>query len=299
MKEYADQIASECRRLEQVVTAGLEELDNSHALLGKPWYGIGLEDNTADQQKDSGNKRNIVLRMIDRILAFIKAIGAKVAEWYRRCKTAITKFFGKEDIDPKAVSKRFDSLAKDLSAETIDQVIASLSESEKKSLAEVVNTDYNKAFNELYNDYKHVVEKSHDIKKFVDNTSFFSGMTEKATALKALAEKNKIYENTDAIKTFLTGQSGSAVIALVSANFKEVKLISDKTTAELEKLLQQVQNYNFENETHQQATLKLITNLLTVSSDVVSKINAQMFAVSSLMGKIVKRRFKKINVIPH
>lgn len=55
---------------------------NTSALQGKPWYGIGLEDNTSNASQDNTAKKNIVQRMIAAIVEFIGKILKKIKEFF-------------------------------------------------------------------------------------------------------------------------------------------------------------------------------------------------------------------------
>lgn len=305
MQDY-DQIALECDRLETSVKAGLEEFGETHKLIGKSWYSIGLENNDSDREKDSDNKRNILLRIIDRIVSFIKMIGTKIAEWYHKCKAAILKFFGKEQLDPRNVSQRFDLLVKSISQTDIKAIIGSTSELDKKTFAEILNSDYNQAFKTLYSEYKQIKNKIHNADQFAENYHFFTEFKEKSLSLKNIAIKNKIYETADvSLNKLLHGQGNSGNVEEISSDFNEINNVYTGNATQLEKLLKEVPNHDFtkldgsDPDKKKQDVVRLISDVIKIDGEIVLRVNHRMAAVTTLMRKIVKNNFKKINIIPH
>ncbi len=305
--EDHDVIALECDKLESIVTVGLEEFNNSHAALGKSWYALGLEDDASDKQKDGGNKRNILLRLIDRIVAFIKSIGAKIAEWYRKCRAAIMKFFGKKtELDPRNVSKRFDMLVQSLDPKYVDTIISSTSEGEKRVFAEILSRDYNTAFNSLFDDYKALAGKIHNVNQFAENHNFFVEFKKKHAALKDIAEKDKIYEKMDeSFNKLLHGQGNSGNVEAITKDFNEINAAYSGNAAQLEKLLKEIPNHSFEHlegsddDAKRQSAVRLLSDILKIDGEIVLRVNQRMASVSKLMQKIVKRNYKRLIIIPH
>lgn len=305
MQDY-EQIALECDKLEASVCVGLEELGSTHKLLGKSWYSIGLENNDDDKQHDSSNKRNILLRIIDKIVAFIKMIGAKIAEWYHKCKAAILRFFGKEQIDPRNVSKRFDLLVKSIAPKDIDAIIASTSELDKRTFAEILDINYNKAFKDVYSEYKQIKDKIHSADQFAEHYHFFAEFKTKAGELRDIAQKNKIYENMDeSFKKLLHGQGNSGNVEELSSDFNEINATYTGNAAQLEKLLKEIPNHDFakiegsDPDTKRQNVVRLVSDVIKVDGEIVLRVNHRMAAVTTLMRKIVRGNYKKLNIIPH
>lgn len=75
-------LKQEVAALEHVLDNHSNQYYTSATMLGKKWYGIGLEDNESANQKDDTNKKGIIRRMLDTILAFIGRIVTKVKEFF-------------------------------------------------------------------------------------------------------------------------------------------------------------------------------------------------------------------------
>lgn len=91
-------ISKEVAALEQLFEKENNNYYATPTLQGKKWYGIGLEDNEANSEKDDTNKRGVIGRLIDYIVTFIGRIIKKVKEF----------FTGKKDNDPNKVFKEYD-----------------------------------------------------------------------------------------------------------------------------------------------------------------------------------------------
>lgn len=68
------QLTLETAALEEFFARASNDYHNTPAILGKPWYGIGLESNAQDEQKDQANKSGIITKMLQWIIDFIKRV---------------------------------------------------------------------------------------------------------------------------------------------------------------------------------------------------------------------------------
>lgn len=305
-QDYAGEIALECEKLEQVVKLGLEEYTDSYQMLGKSnWYSLGLENDESDRQKDTTNKRNILLRIIDSVVNFIKMIGKKIAEWFRACKAAIMRFFGEEKVDGQQLAARVDLLVDGLKPEQAAEIIGKLSKESKEALAEILDKDYGNTFRTLYADYKKIGEKCDNVAKFVSNEQFFTEFKFNARDLKAILKDNKVYENADdSLKKLLTGQGQADRIKEASTAFNEISTFHEKATSKLEHLLKQIPDAELEVaegsniDAKRQEMVKLISDLLKIDGEIVLKVNSHMQAISMLMAHVVKYRAKRLVFIP-
>lgn len=84
--QLVHELGLEAQNMETLLRQEFHTYHNTASLQGKSWFAIGLESNDADQEADQGNKKSVVRRMIDKIVAFIRAVIAK-----------IKAFFGKKD----------------------------------------------------------------------------------------------------------------------------------------------------------------------------------------------------------
>lgn len=303
-EDFAGQIALECRKLETAVRVGLEGYDNTHLLLGKQrWYSIGLEDNDADKEKDAGNKRNVLLRIIDSIVAFIKAVGKKIAEWYRACKAAILKFFGKEAVPPEQVSKRFDVLVEGLTEKQVNEITKSVSKETKNALVEIFSKEYSDAFHALYAECKEIRGKADSVDKFSANYEFFTQFRVKSHELKDIAKKNTIYEDELLLKKLLTGKGYAEKVKDIMAIFSEISAVHDANTDKLEQLLKKIPDDQLERvegsnpDSKRRDAVNLISEVLKIEADLVLKVNSHMQAISMLMTHVMKYRFKSVVII--
>lgn len=304
-RDYAGEIALECSRMENNLRVGLEEYDSSALLLGKSsWYSVGLESEDGDQAKDSANKRNILLRIIDGVVNFIKMVGKKIAEWYKVCKAAILKFFGSEKVDPRQVSTRLDTLVAGMSPEDGKKLNAKFSQETKAFLAEVLNKQYSDAFYALYAEFRKIKDKCGDASKFSQNHEFFTSLKEKFSELKTIATANKIYENADtSLQLLLVGRGEVEKVAHISEVFYEISGIHDTNVDKLERLLKKIPNEDLDGiegsnvDAKRRDAVKLISDIIKIESDLVLKVNNHMQAVSMLMTYIVKYRSTKLAFI--
>lgn len=303
---YQEQILADCQQLEHITSVGLEELADSHQLIGKQWYALGLEDDNSDAEKDLANKKGIVARVVERIVSFMKSIAEKIAKWYQRCKAMILRFFRKDEVNPKQVVERFASLSHGLNDVDVGIILNELNVKVKHSLAEVIDITYNRPFYLLYADYRRFSSKSSDIAQFQAHEKFFTDFKGNVGRLKAVALKNKIYENADdIIRQFLLKDTNLTIIERVCIDFKEIETVQEQTTAAFEKILKAVPDYDFSKsadkiaQVQQQIVLKEVSDLLKLSSELALQVNSHLFAVSELMSKITKRRFRKMSFIPH
>ncbi len=305
-KDYAGEIALECLNLETTLTTGLEDYNNTYRLLGKKsWYSLGLESTDAERDKDSANKRNILLKIIDGIVNFIKMIGRKIVEWYRACKAAILKFFGGEKVDPSQVSTRFETMIAGLKPEEADEIIGKLSQESKGFLSEILNKDYSDEFFPLYGDYKKLAPKASGVRQFCQNYESFTDFKEKADRLKEIAKESGIHENADTVlKQALTGQGHTERIKDIAVLFNEVNFVHADNAAKFEAVLNKIPNddllgvlgdANIDNKRRE--AVKLISDVLKIDGEIVMKINGYMQAVSMLMTYLVKYRFSKVSII--
>lgn len=303
-RNYFSEIALECEKLDNILFVALEDYHNSANLLGKPWYGIGLEDDSGNDIKDDANKRNIILKLIDKVIEFIKTVGKKIAEWFQACKAAVTKFFTKDNIDPIAVAGRFNILIEGFGPDAVTKFITKLSKENKDALAEVLDPEYNKAFNELYTEFTKLSEKASDVVKFLHNRDAFVEFKNHFTELKGIADKGNIYATVeDVLQKLLNSAGNGDAIKNVTTNFSGAGNIHTSNVSQLERLLKQIPNAslgeNDENVTaKQQEAVHLISDVIKINSDIVLKINNHMQAVTVLMTNIVKFRSRQISFIP-
>lgn len=305
-RDYAGEIALECANFDNALFAALEDYNNSAMLLGgNKWYSIALEDSDSDKEKNEEGKRNILLRIIDKVVDFIKMIGKKIVEWYRACKAAIIKFFKKDTIDPVQVAQRFDLLVEDFDPKTAAKLISGMSKDSKAYLAEILSTEYAKVFSKIYEDFLKIGEKSNSVKQFISSHDFFSEFKEHSSQLKLIAQKNSIYEGVDeSLKKLLAGSIGKDVIKNVITNFNTADAVHKTNAAHLEKLLKQIPQDDLEGldgdnpAVKRQNAVKLISDVIKVNSEIVLKVNNHMQAAVMLMTLIVKTRARKVSYIP-
>lgn len=305
-RDYAGEIAIECDKLDNTLFAAMEEYSTSAVSLGKNWYAIGLEDNAEDKESDSKGKRNILLRVIDKIVEFVKMIGKKIAEWFVACKTAIVRFFADEKIDPVEVAARLSLLVHGLAKEDADKIISKLSVENKNFLAEILDKDYNKTFTDMYQHFAQLGEKCANVGKLTPNTTaFFAEFKTLSSELKETAAKGKIYETADeAMLKLLTGSTPVEAIRNVTIIFNRTEMIHKDNTSKLENLLKKIPEDDLSHiegdnpDAKRQEMVKLIADVIKVNGDIVHKVNNQMQAVAMLMTYVVKYRARKVIFLP-
>lgn len=301
-QDFASEIALECEKLESVLKLGLEEYDNSSSLLGKSWYAMGLESNDDDKNKDSENKKNILLRLVEKILNFIKTIGQKIASWFKACKAAIVKFFGDDKIDPKLVGERFTTLIDGLNSDDAALLVTKISQEGKTYLAELLNTEYAKTFSSLYQSFKVIKDKTDSVQKFSQNEEFFVHLKEMSGKLKTIATSGKIYDNVDeSLKALLSGKNAESSIKEASAMFAEANSVHEAHIYKLERLLKNIPSEDLDGDnpdTKRRELVNLIADVIKIDGEVVLKANHYMQAIAMLMTYIVKYRLKKTVIIP-
>lgn len=81
-EQFTQTIALECQALETIFSKELNNYHNTPALLGKRWYAIGLESIDSEKIKDSSNKGNVIRRMIDAIVGFIRRLVNKIKTFF-------------------------------------------------------------------------------------------------------------------------------------------------------------------------------------------------------------------------
>jgi hypothetical protein len=300
-EDFASVIAVECNSIEYALSAALEEFDTSSKLIGTSWFSVGLENADDAKEVDGVNKRNILLRIIDKIIGFIKMVGTKIVEWFRRCKAAIAKFFGAEHIEPAHVSERLNIIVEGMTKEDIATLVSTLSTESKTFLAEVIDKDYGDAFYALYNDYRGVGSKCDNLHKFADNYKSLVELKEKSDALKTIAVKKNFQQNGEEIlKSFLLSQSNSDRVKGVTSIFNELNAVHDTTVVKLQHLLNRIPDDELsaiegENVDHKRKeALKLISDILKIDSEIVLKVNSHMQAISMLMSYVVMHRVKHV-----
>ena len=304
-QDYAGVIALECEKLEQIVSAGLEEYRDSYQALGKSsWYSIGLEDDSSDQQKDSENKVGILKQLVEKVLNVLRAIGKKIVEWFQVCKDAILKFFGHGEIKPEEVSERFDGTMEGMRPEQIDGILGLLSDQHKAILAEIFDKEYGVAFSNLYASYKQIGPQSHDLVKFAANHKFFVELKEKAHEVKELAANGKFKENADVIlRQVLTGHAQLERVKHATALFNEAEAIHAENSKNLEHLLEEivpVKMFSFEGDgemLNKETIVKLISDATKIDGEIVMKVNSYMQAIAVLMTHVTKYRLKSLAYI--
>lgn len=304
MTEFED-IARESDKLQRAVSAGLEEYDNSASLQGKSWFAIGLESEEADQAKDSEAKKNILMKIIEKIVNFIKAIGAKIAEWFQKIMAKIQRFFGKKEVTPQAVAQRFDMVAKTMHDGDAAELVAGLSEHDKKAFIEILDENYSKSFGALIEDYKHLQDKAHDLGRFTENYEFFTAFKEKSEAVKSFSSSG-LYENLDdkLTKILSNGNHADAVSRGVE-QFLSIRDLHAKTAESLQKVLEAIPNDDLAKlegdnvEAKRQQAVQLVSEVVKIEAMVIRTASAHMQVYTTIMGKIIKKNFKKIGIIPH
>jgi hypothetical protein len=305
-RNYGSEIALECDRLERTLRVGLEEYDNSALLLGKnAWFAVALENNDHDKTQDANNKKNILMSLIEKVVNFIKMIGQKIVEWYRACKQAILKFFGKENIDPRLVQTRFGTLIEGLTVQDATKLVAAMSKESKNYLAEVLDKDFSTAFLVHYSVYKKIGDKCDNTTKFAQNYAFFNHYREGAAELRTIAQKNKIYESVDDLLIdIISGKQSSSNVEAVSNIFNEITAVQDSHTVKLERLLKYIPGEDLDAlpgdnpDVKRRDMVNLISEVIKINADVVMKINHYMQAISMLMTYVVKYRSKRAIYIP-
>lgn len=304
-RDYAGEIALEHAKLDKTLFLALEEYDNTAVLVGgKKWYSVGLENNDNAKEKNEVEKRNVLLRLIDKVIEFIKMIGKKIVEWYRACRDAIVKFFTKDNIDPAAVAARFDLLVENFSDADATKLIARMSKENKAFLAEILSSDYSKAFTELYSYFAKTGEKANNVSQFVSGNSFFKEFIQKSDELKNIAQKSGIYDNVDETLKKLLASGGKEAIKSVTTNFNAVGTIHKTNIDRLEKLLKQIPNDALDGidgddlATKRREVVKLISDIIRINSEIVLKVNNHMQASVMLMTLVVKTRTHKVAYLP-
>lgn len=73
----------EVAALEQLFVTEAKEYYTTPSILGKKWYGLGLEDNEANNQKDGANKKGIINRMIDAVIEFIRKLVKRITDFLK------------------------------------------------------------------------------------------------------------------------------------------------------------------------------------------------------------------------
>ena len=81
-QEFIRSMEQESIALEDNFSNLLNSYRTTHTSLNKSWYGLGLESNESDQQKDNASKAGIVRRMVDAIVGFIKRILKKIKDFF-------------------------------------------------------------------------------------------------------------------------------------------------------------------------------------------------------------------------
>jgi hypothetical protein len=303
--DHAGEIALECEKLERALKIGMEEYDNSYVLLGKQkWYSLGLENNDGEKDKDDRNKKNILMQLIEKAIDFLKMIGAKIVEWYKRCKEAILKFFGSEKIDPKLVGERLQLLTYGLTQEDASGVLGKMSQEVKASLAEILDKPYFDVFFALYNDHKVMPYKCDTLAKFASNYEFFTQFKEKGAALKEQAKSGKLYEGIDErLAKILSSGKTPPDVKVIATIFEEAGPAHAELTKRLEKILKQLPNDDLDGIEGSDIDLKrrravdMVSSVIKINSDLVLKVNHYMQAVSVLMTYIAQQRLKKLVII--
>ena len=300
-QDYAGVIALECEKLEQIVSAGLEEYRDSYQALGKSsWYSIGLEDDSADKEKDSEHKAGILKQLVQKVLNFLKSIGQMIIKWFQACKAAVLKFFGHDEIKPEEVGERFDGVMEGLSKEQVDNIISSLSDGHKALLAELFDKDYGSAFHDLYARYKLIDHHSRNEATFIMNHKFFVELKEKAHEVKQLAANGKFKENADIIiRQVLAGHAQLDKVKQATALFNEAENIHAANSKHLEALLNtNIVSVQFSStgeddvKLDAESLVKLVSDVIRIDGEIVMKVNSYMQAIAVLMTRVAQYRVK-------
>lgn len=106
-------ILKDVAALEQLFDKEINNYHSTPGLQGKKWYGLGLEDNASNNQKDDSNKKNVIRRMIDAILGFISRILKKIKDFFfvsedqQKLHEAGKQYTGPTDKDTVKATKKY------------------------------------------------------------------------------------------------------------------------------------------------------------------------------------------------
>lgn len=106
-------ILKDVAALEQLFERENNNYRRTPILQGKKWYGLGLEDNEANNQKDSAAKGNIIKRMISAVVAFISRILKKIKDFFfvsedkQKIHEAGKQYKGPTDKDTVKATKKY------------------------------------------------------------------------------------------------------------------------------------------------------------------------------------------------
>lgn len=82
LQQFVHNVALECDALERVFSQETLNYHRTPELLGKQWYAVGLESNDVDTVKDSGNKQNLIQRLIEYIRGFIATVIERIKKFF-------------------------------------------------------------------------------------------------------------------------------------------------------------------------------------------------------------------------
>lgn len=224
--------------LEELLDKEANNYHNTPSLLGKKWYGIGLEDNEANDQKDEANKKGIIRKMIDAIKAFIARVVAKIKSFF--------KSKSKSDVQAEAdFVKNYKEPSAEAKAKAFEEYVrAERARSEKftKETSEQSNKnakDLDKKIDEREKDNKERAEKLAKIKAESDARAAVSKKKFDDLAAK-IAKDKEVQEKLARAMETLFGQTGEMpTVEIVREKSEEVivKKIKAKLTNHRQSML--------------------------------------------------------------
>lgn len=177
--EFSQQIALECQKLDAIFSQETFNYHNTASLQGKSWFSIGLENNDNDQQKDNGNKANVIKRMVDAIVGFIKKIIEKI-------KSLFGKHTPEQVKENEQVFKTYQGPSDDAMADTVKDFMNSMrgDEEHHSSIMEKMRKDseeHAKNMAESEKKHKEFMDRADKMKK--DQAQHDAKMKEMRNAL--------------------------------------------------------------------------------------------------------------------
>lgn len=303
-KDYEGEIALECLNLENALRIETDRYDNSHVLLNKSrWYAMALESDEREVKKDDANKQDILRRIIDSVINFIRMIGKKIAEWFRACKAAILKFFGGDKIVPSEMTARMDILVFGLSDTDADKIISKLSQENKSRLATVLDKNYSTAFFSLWGSYSELPSKCGNVAQFCENYEFFTRLKEDTVSLKVIAKQSSDESIDRDLKLMLTGKTNPDKIQAMGKLFNEANSLHSNAIGKMERILDKLPKEELTELSGNDASVRrrdaveVLSSAIKTSSYLTMRINAAVQAIATLMTDLVKYRARKIAII--
>lgn len=117
--------------LEGIMDSQSNQYYTTPVLQGKKWYGLGLEDNEANNQKDDTNKKGIIRKMFDTVLAFIGRIITRVKEFFTGKK--------KDNVDTEKVFKEYNGPTDEATAQSFSDFARDYAKKQEQSNKEMAD----------------------------------------------------------------------------------------------------------------------------------------------------------------